>query len=310
MSPSGTPPVGFGLRRVLLSLLGFSLTGAGIVLAWPRLTHAVEGAVAAAREGDAGLLCLAGALFAAGPAACGLLWRHAIVNAGGRLSPVQACARYGVGSLVNSFAPWHLGDLVRAALLCRALPSGAPARIVGCLGFVQGVRVVTLGALALASWLPTELAPLPVLGAVATAVVHRKQARVVGLALLALATKVAAVAVALLALGLPRPLAAALAIVPALELAGVLPLTPANLGAASAAISVVLHAQGVPLAESLPASIILHGIETAAGVLFGAGSAVFLLISRNPELRTTPEGRQVRPDVAALLGARAASSHP
>jgi hypothetical protein len=210
---------------------------------------------------------------------------------------------------VNSFAPWHLGDLVRAALLCRALPSGAPARIVGCLGFVQGVRVVTLGALALASWLPAEMAPLPVLAAIGGVLVHRKQAKIVALALLASATKVAAVAVALLALDMPRPLAAALAIVPALELAGLVPLTPANLGAASAAISVVLQAQGVPLTESLPASIVLHGIEIFAGVLFGSGSAVFLLISRNSELRTTP-GPPGASERWPRLGARAASSHP
>ena len=139
---------------------------------------------------------------------------------------------------------------------------------------------------------------------------YRKEAVLIALAILGPATKAAAVAVGLLALGLPEPLAAALAIVPALELAALLPLTPANVGAASAAISVVLHARGVPLADAVPASIVLHGVETAAGVLFGAGSAVFLLMSRHPEVPTYGPRRRAWPGFGALLGARAASSAP
>ena len=310
MSPSGTQPVGFGLRRVLLSLFCLSLTAGSIVLGWPRLADAVDGAGSAARGSDPRLLCLAGVLFAAAPASCGLLWRHAIVRAGGRLAPAQACARYGVGSLVNSFAPCHLGDVVRTALLCRALPSSAPRRIARCLGLVQGVRIATLAVLALASLLPPRLALLPALAAVAAAVACRRQAALIALAVLGPATKAAGVAVALLALGMPEPLAAALAIVPALELAALLPLTPANVGAASAAISVVLHARGVPLAEALPASIVLHAVETAAGVLFGAGSAAFLLMSRGHEVTTHAPPVRARPSFGALLGARAASSTP
>ena len=87
MSPSGTQPVGFGLRRVLLSLFCLSLTVGSIVLAWPRLAHAMDGAGSVAREGDTRLLCLAGVLFAAAPASCGLLWRHAIVRAGAASAP-------------------------------------------------------------------------------------------------------------------------------------------------------------------------------------------------------------------------------
>jgi hypothetical protein len=280
VSPSDTQPAGFRDRRVLLSLFCVSLTTTGAALVWPRLAGAVDSAGAAARGSDPRLLCLAGFLFAAGPASCGLLWRHAIVQAGGRLSPVQACARYRVGSLVNSFAPCHLGDAVRTALLCQALPSRTPRRIVGCLGFVQGVRAATLGALALACWVPAQLTLLSGLGALTTILVYRRQARLIVLAALGPATKVAAVAVALVALDVPEPFGASLAIVPALGLAALLPLTPANLGAASVAISLVLHARGVHLGAAMPASIVVHGIETAAGVVFGAGSAVFLLTPR------------------------------
>ena len=44
------------------------------------------------------------------------------------------------------------------------------------------------------------------------------------------------------ALGIPHPLAAALLVVPALELAGVVPLTPANVGIAGGAAAVAFHA--------------------------------------------------------------------
>jgi hypothetical protein len=310
VSPSGTQPVGFGLRRVLLSLFLVFLTGGGIVLAWPRLAQALDGAAEAARETDARLLCVAAVLFAAGPASCGLLWQRAIARAGGRLSPAQACARYGMGSLVNSFAPCHLGDVVRAALLVRALPRGTPRGIARCLGLVQAARVTALAAFALASWLPPQLAPLPALGAIGMALACRKRGIVV-LAFLAPATKVAAVTVTLYALGMSKPLGAALAVVPALELAGLLPLTPANLGAASAAISVVLHARGFPLAEAVSASIVLHGVETAAGILFGAGSAVFLLMSGDPTRASADSlPRRKRVGFGALPAARAASSAP
>ena len=70
----------------------------------------------------------------------------------------------------------------------------------------------------------------------------------------------------------------------------------------------VLHAQGVPLAEAVPASIVSHGIETAAGILLGAGSAAFLLLSRTPEGPAATPARTVRPHAGALLRARAASS--
>jgi hypothetical protein len=91
---------------------------------------------------------------------------------------------------------------------------------------------------------------------------------------------VAAVAATLTALGVPEPLSGALAIVPALELAALLPLTPANLGAASAVISVVLHARGMPLTDAVPASIVLHGVETAAGISYGSAATVLFLASR------------------------------
>lgn len=281
MSRSDTQPVGLRLsRRVLLSLVCLLLTATGLALGWSSLQPSLAGAADAARDSNPALLLLAGLLFAAVPASCGLLWREAIIRAGGGLSRWDACARYGAGSLVNTFAPAHVGDVVRAALLLRALPCGEPRRLVRCFGLVQGARIAALAALLLASTLPVELALLPLLLALPAIFVARDRAWLIGLGLMGPAAKVAAVTVALTSLGVPEPLPLALAIVPALELAALLPLTPANLGAASAAISVVLHARGMPLADAVPASIVLHGVETAAGISYGSAAAVILLVSR------------------------------
>jgi hypothetical protein len=123
-------------------------------------------------------------------------------------------------------------------------------------------------------------------GAVAAVVLFRRRAGLVALAVLGPVTKVAGVAVMLFALNIPDPLASAVAIVPALELAGLLPLTPANLGAASAAMCVVLHARGVLVVEALSVSIVIHGVETVAGVAFGGGSAIFLAVTRRRDPTT------------------------
>ena len=296
MSPSDAQPVRPRLgRRALLSLFCLLVAGCAAIFAWPTLRPTLEQAAVAARGADESLLLLAGGLFATSPASCGLLWRHVIVRAGGRLGNVEACARYGIGSLVNSFAPAHLGDIVRAALLLETLPPGARRQIVRCFGVVQGVRIATIGGLALASSLPVELAPIPMLvGLGAFWAFSRDSGRLLLLALLGPLAKVGAVASVLAALGMPAPLRAALTVVPALELASFLPLTPANLGVASAAATVALQAQGFTLAEAAPASIVVHGIETAAGMGYGAGSAILLFFHRSLRCRMGGDRRRDR----------------
>jgi hypothetical protein len=90
--------------------------------------------------------------------------------------------------------------------------------------------------------------------------------------------KVAAVATVLTALNVPSPMRAALAVVPALELAALLPLTPANIGLASAAAAVALHTRGLATPEAVQAGIVLHVVETAAGIAYGTVSAVLCLV--------------------------------
>jgi hypothetical protein len=82
----------------------------------------------------------------------------------------------------------------------------------------------------------------------------------------------------LIALDAPLPIGAALAIVPALELAALLPLTPANIGLASAAAAVALHARGLPMSEAVQAGIVLHVVETAAGIAYGTVSALLCVV--------------------------------
>jgi hypothetical protein len=86
------------------------------------------------------------------------------------------------------------------------------------------------------------------------------------------------------ALGIPHPLTAALVIVPAIELARKLPLTPGNVGLTSAAVAVALHGQGVPMSAAVATGIALHAVETVVGVTFGAVGA----LSLTPRLEAVP----------------------
>jgi len=276
---SGAQRMGLRLgRRPLLSLFGLAAAiGTGIA-AWPVIQPLLRAAAKAAALGDARVLILAGLLFAAVPAGCGLMWQHAIRRAGGRLGRVDACAGYGVGSLINSFAPAHLGDVARTALLLKALPPGGRRRIVTCFGAIQATRIATLGGLALAAMLPVELAGLTFVPLAAVIGVWRGASQLVMLSLASSLAKVAAVATVLVALNVPSPIRAALAVVPALELAALLPLTPANIGVASAAAAVALHTRGLATPEAVQAGIVLHMVETAAGIAYGTVSALLCLV--------------------------------
>ena len=176
---------------------------------------------------------------------CGLAWRDAILRAGGEIGRVDACARYGVGSFVNSVAPAHLGDLVRAVLLLEKLPAGGRRRIVPWFGVIQGARLAALAALAIAAALPGLLIVLALAIPVALLVVARSRgtAQLVCLSFLSPLAKAAAIAVVLVGLDVGSPLDA-LAVVPALELAALLPLTPGNVGVAGAAASGALLRAG------------------------------------------------------------------
>jgi uncharacterized membrane protein YbhN (UPF0104 family) len=258
-------------RRVLLSVSCLVLAVVVAAAVWPLIgppiAHAADGLGRIRLE----LIVLAGALFAAAPLSCGLAWHDAIRRAGGTVGRLDACARYGVGSFVNSVAPAHLGDLVRALLLIEKLPAGSRRRIVPWFGVMQVARLAALVALALAAALPWSLLPLAALVPVALvlATLGRGITRLVCLSFLSPIAKAAAIAVILVGLDVGTPVDA-LAVVPALELAALVPLTPGNVGVAGAAAAGALYAQGIPMTEAVQAGLVLHAVETAAGIAYGS----------------------------------------
>jgi hypothetical protein len=62
-----------------------------------------------------------------------------------------------------------------------------------------------------------------------------------------------------------------------MELAGVVPLMPANAGLAGGAAAVAFHAEGAPMHAALAAGFILHAVETGTAVTIGGASAIALL---------------------------------
>jgi uncharacterized membrane protein YbhN (UPF0104 family) len=279
-----------------------------VLAASPRLLGPeVRKAIAGVGAADPKLLWLACLCFVASIAAGAGSWRAAIGLCGGRLDLGDACARYGAGCLVNSFAPARLGDVLRVALFSRTLDhpdrlwstGGAFAAVSAAHACVLCVLVVVGAAFgALPLW------PVLVLGgAVAAAVgvawlsrgrrarshvAHVLDAfrglgrdplgglRVVAWFAAATAARLGAAAAIAAALGVHSPLAAAVIIVPALDLASVIPLTPGNLGVASGAIAMALGSRGVGMTQALAAGLALHAVETATGILFGTGSVLAL----------------------------------
>ena len=305
MLASGTRPAPSGHRRqVLLSVVCLALAAVATIALWPQLgptvAHAAEGLGRIRPE----LLVLSGALFAAAPVFCGLAWRDAILRAGGEVGRVDACARYGVGSFVNSVAPAHLGDIVRAVLLLEKLPAGGRRRIVPWFGVIQGARLAALVALAIAAALPGLLILLPLVLPIAlvVAALSRGTAQLVCLAFLSPMAKAAAIAVVLAGLDVGSPLDA-LAVVPALELAALIPLTPGNVGVAGAAASGALYAQGLPMSTAVQAGLVLHAVETAAGLTYGTASVLAWLAGLRPVRGLARGSRAVRSAArAATIG--------
>src|SRR5206468_2073280 len=68
-------------------------------------------------------LLLAGTSFALALVCSGCAWRSAFRLCGCGIGRVDACARYGVGSLVNSLLPGNAGGACRIVLFSRALPA-------------------------------------------------------------------------------------------------------------------------------------------------------------------------------------------
>jgi uncharacterized membrane protein YbhN (UPF0104 family) len=269
------------------------------------LAHGVSGLGVA----DSRWLWVAAAGFVGSLLATAGAWRSALSACGGRLGRVDACARYGVGSLVNTFLPARLGDAARVGLFSRTFPQehdGRTLTTVGALAAVSAAEVLSqssvVGSAAVIGAVPLwSLSVVVGVGALATALtvvvarrfrggrvlrlfeVFRSMADSPRQALRLLAWSGAATVCRLLAaaaiaasLGVPSPLEAGVVMCAVLTLATAIPLMPGNLGVTSGAIVLALHAQGVPLAPALAAGVAFHAVEIASGIVFGLGGALFL----------------------------------
>jgi len=304
-------------RRRLAAAVALTITLV-VLVSTPQLLGArVASSFGALGKADPIWLWLAGLGFLLAVLGAAGSWLSAIRLCGGRLSIGDACARYGAGSLVNTFVPARAGDAVRIGLFSRALPSrerlwtagGAFAALgIARLAVLAGFVVTGTLAGALPLW-----APLAALGIVAAAVAltvcargdshlggrlsHLLDAfralrreplaalRLVAWIALSTAGRLTAATAVGAAMEIHRPLVAALVIVPALDVAGVLPLTPANVGVTSGAVAVAFQAHGISFAHGLAAGIAFHAVETTVGILFGLASVVWLAPYPSPGAR-------------------------
>jgi uncharacterized membrane protein YbhN (UPF0104 family) len=231
-----------------------------------------------------------------------------------------------VGCGVNALAPAHVGSALRVALFGR-VTNGGCWTVGGAAAAVGVTRVVWLGVLiavgsaggVLPLW-PLFVIGGIVVGAAVASLVSRRfslpvrveqllvasrslaasprdLATVAGWALAGAAAKVAAATAVVAAMGIDNPLRAALVLVPAVELAAFLPLTPGNVGLASAAVALALGSQGVEAQTALSAGIAFGAVELLTGVAVGAAGALALA------------GPWVRPYVrVAVVGAAASAT--
>jgi uncharacterized membrane protein YbhN (UPF0104 family) len=253
-------------------------------------------------------LWAAGGSFALALVCSAFAWHSALGLCGGRISRLEAGARYGFGSLVNALLPGHAGEAVRVALFSRGLggserlwvASGIPAAI----GAVRAVLLAVLvlaaaGSGVLPGWTALVLAGVGSVAVLVCAWGGRRKpetnrlARVfdvfravgrspssavplVGWMVCAVGARVLAVAAVAAALGVRAPMAAALVIVPALAVTAFASLTPAGIGVTSGAVALVLHARGLDVTTALATGIALNAVETAAGVTVGIASGLLL----------------------------------
>jgi len=239
--------------------------------------------------------------------------------------------RYAAGSFANSLAPAQAGEAVRVALLSKAMRSeGAVFTTMGVAVAVSIARAcivaalftVTLGLDRLMLWLAVVLLALAIVAIAVRVIGSRLGGRhathaldvVRGLRadpraafefcnwiLLGSAGRIVAAACAAQALGVQHPVAAALVIVPALELVGFVPLTPGNVGLASTAVALTLGEHGVPAEQAIGVGIGLHAVETLVGVAFG-GACALSLASWTPSRARLVVGAA---GLAVLIGAAA-----
>jgi uncharacterized membrane protein YbhN (UPF0104 family) len=304
-------------RHALALSLGALVLLVALLAALPALGGRVGEALEVLRGASRPWLTLSFAAFLSAFLCTVAAWRAAFASAGARVPPLQSAARLAVGSLVNSFAPAKLGDAVKIALWSRAID--APGRLWtagGAYAALTATRSLTLAAVVVVASLTGAVPLWPVFvlvagaGCVALAAAastrirrHPRLATLLsGIAALvrdprALAAvgawtagmqlaRLAGTVAAAYAFGLPHPLLAALVILPALDLAGAIPLTPGSIGIGSGAVAVALASRGIGVPQALAVGLAIQGVETLVSVSCGSLGLAYL-VEPSPRVRRT-----------------------
>jgi uncharacterized membrane protein YbhN (UPF0104 family) len=274
---------------------------------------------------DGRWLILTGLLLALSLSGSALAWRGALRACGVRCTPVDAVARYGIGSLANAALPAKLGGVIRIALFSRLVErEGAIWTTGGAAAVAGAVRALWLGMLVAAASTSGVLPAWPAFALVGVgcvgvllapvarrtrwharaahaldafrALARRPRAAVtvvasVGLAVIA---RVAAASTLALAFDVGRPLAAGLLIVAAVELAAVLPLSPSSAGMAGAAVAFALTAHGAGGDVAVAAGITFAAVETATSIVTGSLGALVLTAPALARIAARPAQATVR----------------
>ncbi|HET9243534.1 MAG TPA: lysylphosphatidylglycerol synthase domain-containing protein [Gaiella sp.] len=260
-------------------------------------------------QADTGWLVVTGLLLGASLAGSALAWRAALRSCGARCGPVDAVARYGVGSLANAVLPAKVGGVIRIALFSRRVHGEGAVWTTGGAAAVAGIaRALWLSALVAAASTTGVLPTWPAFALVAAgsfgialALVarrtrfHARAAHVLDAfrALLAepraaaavvlwvgaaIGARVAAASALALAFGVERPLAAGLLAVAAIELVAMLPVSLGSAGMAGGALAFALSAHGVANGVAVSAGIAFAAAETATAVTVGGLGGLLLAL--------------------------------
>jgi Lysylphosphatidylglycerol synthase TM region len=252
----------------------------------------------------AAAFCFVGSLLASSS-----VWRSALGLCGGRISRSDAAACYSLGSLVNGVTPVRIGEAVRLTLFARRLEGDDRAwRMGGVFTVIAAIRLVVFGIViacaAAVGAVPLRLVFLVVaVGLVTAAVAYvtrnrtprthvahlldafralgrspLRGARIAAWIAASTAARFFGAAAIAAALGVNRPVLAALIILAALDLAGVIPLS-GNVGITSGAVTMALQSHGVGLEQALSTGLAFHAVETMAGIACGV-AGVFVLGTR------------------------------
>jgi uncharacterized membrane protein YbhN (UPF0104 family) len=274
--------------------------------------------------------------FALSVLASACAWHVAFSSIGSDMRRSRACACFSVGSLVNAFAPATVGEGVRAVLFGRALPEecGRGLTATGAVAAVTmaraAVQLVVISCAVILAGFPRWVVLVPIafgVAAVVAALVLRGRAhgsrlsrlgetgaalvrnpsygiRVLGWVAVAAAARITAASAVAMSVGIDRPVQAGVAVIAALALAALMPITPGSIGITSGAVSLVLVQAGVSMPTAIAAGVLFHAVEAAVNVTVGVIGAPFVvgtsaLRRRGVQVAFVGAGAVV----AALLGA-------